>query len=45
MKIEDLNEEIRSCNKCRLSGTRINALCGEGNLNAKLTLLVINWHT
>jgi DNA polymerase len=34
-----LNEEIRKCSKCRLSETRINALCGEGNLNAKLMLV------
>ncbi|MBW2039586.1 MAG: uracil-DNA glycosylase [Deltaproteobacteria bacterium] len=39
MGIEDLNEEIRGCNKCRLSETKINALCGEGNLNAKLMLI------
>jgi DNA polymerase len=39
MRIEDLNEEIRKCNKCRLSDTRINALCGEGNPNAKLMLI------
>jgi len=34
-----LNKEIRKCNKCRLSETRINALCGEGNLNANLMLI------
>jgi DNA polymerase len=39
MGIEDLNKEIRKCNRCRLSETRINALCGEGNLNAKLMLV------
>ena len=39
MKIDDLNEEIKKCNRCRLSETRINALCGEGNLNAKLMLI------
>ena len=39
MEIQDLNEEIRNCHKCRLSETRINALCGEGNLNAKLMLI------
>jgi DNA polymerase len=39
MWIEDLNEEIRKCKKCRLSETRINALWGEGNLNAKLMLI------
>jgi len=39
MKIEDLNREIRQCHKCRLSETRINAVCGEGNLNAKIMLI------
>ena len=37
--IEDLNRKIKNCTKCRLSETRINALCGEGNLNAKLMLV------
>lgn len=39
MGIEDLNEEIRRCNKCRLAETRTNAVCGEGNLHAKLVLI------
>ncbi len=39
IKIEELNEDIRKCNKCRLSKTRINALCGEGNPNAKPMLI------
>jgi len=39
MGIVNLNEEIRECHKCRLSETRINALCGEGNPNAKLMLI------
>lgn len=39
MGIEDLNEKIKKCNKCRLSETRIKALCGEGNLKAKLMLI------
>lgn len=39
MEIGDLNEEISKCGKCRLSETRINALCGEGNLNARLMLI------
>ena len=39
MKIEDLNEKIRQCHKCRLSKTRTNAICGEGNPNAKLMLI------
>jgi len=39
MEIKRLNEEIRACNKCRLSETRINALPGEGKLNARLMLI------
>ncbi len=37
--LENLNKEIKECKKCRLSETRNNALCGEGNLNAKLMLV------
>ena len=37
--MENLNKEIRKCNRCRLSETRINALCGEGNLNTNLMLI------
>lgn len=39
MKIDDLNKEIKECNRCRLFETRANALCGEGNLNAKIMLI------
>jgi len=39
MKIEELNKRIKQCKRCRLSETRINAICGEGNLNAKLMLI------
>ena len=39
MKIEDLNKEVRTCKKCGLYKTRINSLCGEGALNAKLILI------
>ena len=39
MEMKRLNEEIRTCNKCRLSETRINALSGEGNLNARIMLI------
>ena len=39
MGIQDLNTKIRRCNKCRLSKTRIHALCGEGDLNAKIMLI------
>ena len=39
MEIEKLNKEIKECSRCRLSETRINALCGEGNTSAKLMLI------
>jgi len=39
LEIQDLNTEIRRCNKCRLADTRIHALCGEGNLDARLMLI------
>lgn len=39
MNIEDLNKEIRQCQKCRLSETRKDAICGEGNLNARIMLI------
>ena len=37
--IKRLNAEIRECNKCILSKTRISALTGEGKLNARLMLI------
>jgi len=39
MKIEELNKRIKGCKDCRLSETRINALCGEGNLKARIMLI------
>ena len=39
MGIDELNKRIKECKRCRLSETRINALCGEGNLNAKIMLI------
>ena len=39
MKIDELNKRIKECNKCRLSETRTNAVCGEGNLNARIMLI------
>lgn len=39
MNIKDLNKEIKDCKKCRLSESRINALPGEGNLNAQVMLI------
>ncbi len=39
MEIDELNERIRKCKRCRLSETRTNAICGEGNLNARIMLI------
>jgi len=39
MKIDELNKRIKGCKRCRLSETRMNTLCGEGNLNAKIMLI------
>jgi len=39
MEIDELSKRIKGCKKCRLSETRINAICGEGNLNAKIMLI------
>jgi uracil-DNA glycosylase family 4 len=38
-KLEDLNQKIRECKQCRLWETRINALPGEGNCNARVMLI------
>ena len=38
-KLDNLREEIRTCNQCILADTRTNALCGEGNLSADLMLI------
>ena len=37
--LKELNENIRSCRKCRLSETRKHALCGEGNKDSKIMLI------
>ncbi len=34
-----LEEEVRVCKLCRLASTRINAVPGEGSINAKLMLV------
>ena len=39
MNISELDVKIKNCTKCRLSETRTNALCGEGNLHAKIMLI------
>jgi uracil-DNA glycosylase family 4 len=39
LKIEQLNEQIRNCRKCRLWQSAKNAVPGEGPLNAKVMLV------
>jgi len=39
LKIDELNKRIKECKRCRLSQTRLNVICGEGNLNAKIMLI------
>ena len=40
--VAELNDRIKSCNKCRLSLARQNAICGEGDLNARLMLVALS---
>ena len=35
-KLKTLNNNIKKCKLCRLSSGKINAVCGEGNINARL---------
>jgi len=35
-KINKINDKIRICDQCSLSSVRVNAICGEGDLNARL---------
>ncbi len=39
MTMDELNEAVQQCTKCRLYESRTNALCGEGNPNARLMLI------
>jgi len=39
MTIDELNQQIRGCSRCRLSETRRNAICGQGKRNARLMLI------
>ena len=39
MTLEELNQKIRNCKKCRLHKTRKHALIGEGNPEARLFLI------
>jgi uracil-DNA glycosylase family 4 len=38
-RLAELNERIRVCGRCRLSQTRVHALCGEGDSRARLMLV------
>ena len=40
--IDQLNQQVTACTNCRLSRTRTNALCGEGNLNTRLLLVALS---
>jgi uracil-DNA glycosylase family 4 len=42
MAITKLSNRIKKCNQCRLSLTRQNAICGEGDLNARLMLVALS---
>lgn len=42
MTMEKLCEAIRECRRCRLCETRMHALCGEGNPDAKLLLVALS---
>ena len=39
MDINELNEKIKSCTNCRLHKSRINAITGEGSLDAKIMII------
>lgn len=39
MDLDELNQDIRNCTKCRLSETRNHALCGEGDRIARVMLV------
>ncbi len=39
MTIEELNQSVKNCSQCSLSETRTNAVCGEGNLYARIMLI------
>lgn len=38
-QLQQLNETIRRCQRCRLAQTRTHALCGEGDTHARLMLI------
>ena len=40
--LANLNKKINLCQKCSLSQTRQNALCGEGNLDSRMILIALS---
>ncbi len=40
--LNELNDQIRSCDRCSLSVTRKHALIGEGNINARLMFVALS---
>jgi len=40
--LDELNNQIRSCEKCSLSATRKNALIGEGNIDARIMFVALS---
>ncbi|OYT16925.1 MAG: uracil-DNA glycosylase [Bacteroidetes bacterium 4572_77] len=40
--LDELNNRIRSCEKCSLSVTRKNALIGEGNIDARIMFVALS---
>ena len=39
VNIDELNKQIKACYKCRLAESRLNVLCGEGNMQARVMLV------
>jgi len=40
--LDRLNREVSTCTRCRLAATRTHALCGEGDLDARLLLVALS---
>ena len=38
-KIQNLNVDLKNCQNCRLFETRMNTVCGEGNINSRLFVI------
>jgi uracil-DNA glycosylase family 4 len=40
--LDDLNDKVRGCERCRLSSTRTHSLVGEGDVNASIMLVALS---